>query len=167
MEYIAASPNATSTMNAFDADVCAFADILENPANSLFAGASRANIAAEAASEARAAGCTEAAVEALSGYRFVDEIHELGMGRYVRWARRFAGAARLTAGGVVVDVRFGDAGITVTVRGARGRVFRYRFDECATFQKLSRDEAWILEVAAALLLPPTERADSDAERDTT
>ena len=137
-------------MDGSDADVDAFAEVLSRPANSFFAGASCAVVAAETASEARAAGCTEAAVEALVGYRFVDEIHELVMGRYVRWARRCPGAARLVAGGVVVDVRFGGAGITVSVRGARGRVFRYRFDECATFQKLSRDEAWIMAVGDAV-----------------
>ena len=131
-----------------DDDAQDLARALARPTGAFLATASRAEVAADARAAAREAGCSPAALAALADYRFVDEVHEVGLGRYVRWARRGAGA--LTAGGVVVDLRFGATGTTVMVRGARGRLFQYRMDDCATFQKLSREEAWVLAVGDAL-----------------
>ena len=88
------------------------------------------------------AGCSpEVYREKLYGYEVIDEIHELRMGRYVRWIS----GATLTAGGFIVDVRFGDTGVSILVRGSRGRIFQYRFDDCITFQKMSKMQLWISE----------------------
>jgi hypothetical protein len=78
--------------------------------------------------------------EKLYGYDVVDEIHELRMGRYVRWT---SASGTVTAGGFIVDVRFGETGVSILVRGSRGRVFQYRFDDCITFQKMSKMQLWI------------------------
>jgi hypothetical protein len=81
------------------------------------------------------AGCSPAAYrERLRGYEVIDEIHELRMGRYVRWTA----PSGLTPGGFIVDIRFGDTGVSILVRGARGQVFQYQFDDCITFQKMSK-----------------------------
>lgn len=78
----------------------------------------------------------------LSGYRYVDEIHELHRGKHVRWIRDNT----LTNGGIVVDIRFLDNGIHILCMNAGRRFIQYKFDDCITFQKLSVDEEMILAI---------------------
>ena len=88
------------------------------------------------------AGCSpEAYREKLHGYDVIDEIHELRMGRYVRWISLLNPI--LTAGGFIVDVRFGETGVAILVRGFKGRILQYNFDDCITFQKMSKMQLWI------------------------
>lgn len=80
----------------------------------------------------------------LVGYRYVDELHVLHKGKYVRWIRKDTPTPQLMAGGIVVDVKFGDAGVNVLVRTTSGRFTQYRFDKCLTYQKLTDEEQLIL-----------------------
>ena len=80
----------------------------------------------------------------LVGYRHVDELHLLHKGKYVRWIRKDTPTPQLMAGGIVVDVKFGDAGVNVLVRTTSGRFTQYRFDKCLTYQKLTDEEQLIL-----------------------
>jgi hypothetical protein len=79
----------------------------------------------------------------LIGYRFVDEINELFMGRHVRWIR-LNNDVKLTNGGIVVETKFLDSGIHVLCKNNQHRFIQYKFDECYTFQKLSVEEQLIL-----------------------
>jgi len=79
----------------------------------------------------------------LVGYRYVDELHILHKGKYVRWIR-LEDPGKLAQGGIVVDVKFGDAGVNVMVRTPFGRFLQYRFDQCVTYQKMTEDEQLIL-----------------------
>ena len=80
----------------------------------------------------------------LVGYRFVDELHLLHKGKYVRWIRHDE-PDKLMKGAVVVDVQFGDFGANVLCRLMTGAFLRYRFDKCNTYQKLTDEEQLILE----------------------
>jgi hypothetical protein len=80
----------------------------------------------------------------LVGYHHVDELHVLHKGKYVRWIRKDTPTPQLMAGGIVVDVKFGDAGVNVLVRTTSGRFTQYRFDKCLTYQKLTDEEQLIL-----------------------
>lgn len=75
----------------------------------------------------------------LHQYRVIDELHQLNMGRPVRWIRR-NDPAKLTAGGIAVDIRFTDNGTRVFILGINKRVFQINFDECILFQKCTFDE---------------------------
>lgn len=81
--------------------------------------------------------------EKLVGYRFVDELHLLHKGKYVRWIRHDA-PEKIMKGAVVVDIQFGDFGANVLCRLMTGEFLRYRFDKCNTYQKLTEEEQLLL-----------------------
>ena len=81
--------------------------------------------------------------ERLSGYRFVDELHLLHRGKYIRWIRHDT-PEKLMKGAVVVDIQIGDLGVNVLCRLMTGGFLKYRFDKCNTYQKLTDDEQLIL-----------------------
>ena len=81
--------------------------------------------------------------EKLIGYRFVDELHLLHKGKYVRWIRHDL-PDKLMKGAVVVDIQFCDFGANVLCRLMTGNFLRYRFDKCHTYQKLTDEEQLIL-----------------------
>jgi hypothetical protein len=86
----------------------------------------------------------------LSQYRFIDEICYVGLGKYVRWIRKTS-PNKLTNGGIVINIKFGDNGALITVKCGRNRIFQYIFDECITFQKLSYEELMILIAQESLI----------------
>lgn len=88
---------------------------------------------------------TKPLLEKLDGYRYVDEIHELFRGKYIRWIRIHKQNKNpiLTNGGMVMDIKFLEEGIQVLCRNGANRFIQYKFDECLTFQKLT-DEEWML-----------------------
>ena len=79
----------------------------------------------------------------LVGYRYVDELHLIHKGKYVRWIRHDC-PNRLMKGGVVVDIQFGDFGANILCRLMTGDFLKYRFDKCNTYQKLTEEEQLIL-----------------------
>lgn len=85
----------------------------------------------------------------LAGYRFVDEIYQLHRGKHVRWLRHTgATPARLTNGGIVVDVKFQENGVHILCKTG-SRFSQYKFDDCFTYQKIS-DEEWLILTAHSL-----------------
>ena len=79
----------------------------------------------------------------LIGYRYVDELHLLHKGKYVRWIRHDM-PEKLVRGAVVVDIQFGDFGANILCRLVTGDFLKYRFDKCNTYQKLTDEEQLIL-----------------------
>jgi NDP-sugar pyrophosphorylase family protein len=74
-------------------------------------------------------------------YRYVDQIYQLHRGKHVRWIRTRDSV--MTNGGIVVDVKFLDNGTHVVCKNGP-RFIQYKFDECLTFQKLSKEEQLLL-----------------------
>jgi hypothetical protein len=83
--------------------------------------------------------------EKLVGYRYVDELHLLHKGKYVRWIRHDM-PDKLVRGAVVVDIQFGDFGANILCRLVTGDYLKYRFDKCNTYQKLTDEEQLILTI---------------------
>ena len=82
-------------------------------------------------------------LERLSGYRYVDELHLLQKGKYIRWIRHDE-PEKLMKGGVVIDVQFGDFGANILCRLVTGNFLKYRFDKCNTYQKLTEEDCMFL-----------------------
>lgn len=87
---------------------------------------------------------TDKLCKKLSLYRFVDEICDLHVGKYVRWLRKTDTV--LKVGGIVVDIKFLDGGTHVVVynKYLSKNPIQYKFDDVLTFQKLSEEEQLIL-----------------------
>jgi hypothetical protein len=54
------------------------------------------------------------------------------------------GTYYLTLGGFVVDIIFTDEGTIILIKTADDKFFKFPFDECLAFQKLTYDEQLIL-----------------------
>jgi hypothetical protein len=87
--------------------------------------------------------CMPQILERLSGYRYVDELHLLQKGKYVRWIRHEF-PDKLIKGGVLIDIQFGDFGANILCRLMTGDFMKYRFDKCNTYQKLTEEECMFL-----------------------
>ncbi len=81
---------------------------------------------------------TEVDPKKLKSYRYVDELHELKMGGYVRWIN-VNDLATLTNGGFVVQIDIEDEGTRILCKN-RGRLFQFWMDECIVFQKITAQE---------------------------
>jgi hypothetical protein len=78
----------------------------------------------------------------LKEYRYVDELHELKIGGYVRWIN-VENLGKLMNGGFVVQIDIEDEGTRILCKN-RGRLFQFWMDECIVFQKISEQEHIIL-----------------------
>jgi hypothetical protein len=113
-----------------------------------------------------AAGAEETTVAAMERklwgeYRYVDEIRQLRRGLAVRWVRLSSGGgvvgaaapAKLTAGGIVLDIVPAESGnMNVVCRLISGQICRYNFNETLTFQKLTPAEKVILAMKEYFIL---------------
>ena len=87
---------------------------------------------------------SEKILQALTSYRYVDELPEINFGSYVRWIPlKNVSEAKLTPGGFVCDVKI-DEGISIVCKNIRNRHFQFRMGECLIFQKLSKQEQVLL-----------------------
>ena len=84
----------------------------------------------------------------LKEYRLINEIFEIHRGKHVRWIRRPTSMVSLppalTAGGIVMDIKFLDTGTHVLIKSPGGRFLQFKYDDCVIFQMLSADEQLIL-----------------------
>jgi hypothetical protein len=72
----------------------------------------------------------------LFGYSLIEEIHELKIGKYIRWLHRADPDTRLFIGGILNDIVFDDNGITLKLFQLHNRyVIRFKFDKNLVFQK--------------------------------
>jgi hypothetical protein len=78
----------------------------------------------------------------LQDYNYVDELHHLTTGAYVRWVN--LNTMKLTNGGFVVRVDIEEEGTRIMCK-KNNRFFQFWMDECVVFQKLSVQELIIRE----------------------
>lgn len=87
-------------------------------------------------------------IKALNGYRYVDELDILHLGKYTRWIQKYADSAptyKMSNGGFLVAIDFMETGIILTIKIWRSPwVIRISFDECLIYQKLSYGEYLVL-----------------------
>jgi hypothetical protein len=84
-------------------------------------------------------------VKALNGYRYVDELDILHLGKYTRWIQKYTSPYKMTNGGFLSAIDFVESGIILTIKIWRAPwVIRISFDECLLYQKLSYGEYLVL-----------------------
>lgn len=75
----------------------------------------------------------------LKDYKYINELHELTTGAYIRWVN-MSNISKLTNGGFVVRVEIEDDGIKIICKNNTNAIFQLWMDECIIFQKLTIDE---------------------------
>jgi hypothetical protein len=80
----------------------------------------------------------------LSEYRYVDELPELQVGRYMRWINLTKpDNLKLTNGGILCEIKMEDA-IILVLKNSMNHFFQINMDENLIFQRLSDQEKIIL-----------------------
>jgi hypothetical protein len=83
------------------------------------------------------------ATKSLKHYKYVNELHELTTGRYIRWVN-VNDLSKLMNGGFVVNVDIEDYGTLITCKNWKNMFFRLYMDECIIFQRITPEEHIIL-----------------------
>lgn len=90
----------------------------------------------------------------LIGYRYVDEIDSLHIGKYTRFIHKYPLVESdevfkfvLSPGAFLTMVDYLDTGIVLTLKTWNNKVFRINFDNCLIYQKLSSGEELVLMTA--------------------
>ena len=81
----------------------------------------------------------------LQGYRYVDEIHELKNGSFLRWLNMSdLNNISLVQGAFFCEFIFTDDNTCMRMRNIRGRYFEVKMDDIIIFQKLTQQEKVLL-----------------------
>jgi hypothetical protein len=75
----------------------------------------------------------------LDGYIYIDEIHEVRSGTYIRWLN-MDDDITLAKGGIFCDVRFSDYGTVLRCKTFRNRYYEVKMDNVVLFRKLTPQE---------------------------
>ena len=80
----------------------------------------------------------------LEDYRYIDEMPDLQIGRYIRWINLTnPEQIKLTNGGILCEIKIEDAVILV-LKNSMNRFFQINMNENLVFQRLSEQERIIL-----------------------
>ena len=81
----------------------------------------------------------------LKGYKYVDEIHDLRYGAYIRWIPiTDPNYLPLHYAGIICDIKITEGGILIVCKNFMHRHYTFKMDECLIFQNLSDQERVIL-----------------------
>jgi len=103
----------------------------------------------------------------LADYRYVDEIHQLYCGRYLRWIRKKKPEGeepdpkppKLVMGGILSDIRFTATGVHLFSLAPQTRYpRRILYDNYLVFQQLTPDERLIYSLGAGIQRTPATKA---------
>ena len=84
-------------------------------------------------------------LDKLRGYRYVDEIHELKNGSFLRWLNMSdIEDIHLVQGAFFCEFVFTDNNTCMRMRNIRGRYFEVKMDDIIIFQKLTQQEKVLL-----------------------
>ena len=91
--------------------------------------------------------------EKLTGYRFVDELDTLHVGKYTRWIQKYTAEPRpkISNGGILTAIEHGANGIFLKIRLNNQAIINIAFDNCLIYQKMSTGEQLVLLVADYLV----------------
>ena len=92
-----------------------------------------------------------ALMKKLVGYRYVDEIDSLHIGKYTRYIHKYPLTDSdkvfkyvLSPGAFLTAIDYLDSGIVLTLKTWNNKVFKITFDNCLVYQKLSAGEELVL-----------------------
>lgn len=81
----------------------------------------------------------------LKEYRYVDEIHDLKYGSFIRWIPiTDPNYLPLHYCGMICDIKITDNGVIITCKNFMHRHYTFKMEECLIFQKLTSQEKVIL-----------------------
>ena len=81
----------------------------------------------------------------LQGYRYVDEIHELKYGAFIRWIPIIdPNYLPLHYCGIICDIKITDNGVIINCKNFMHRHYTFKMEECLIFQKLTTQEKVII-----------------------
>jgi hypothetical protein len=84
-------------------------------------------------------------LEKLNGYVYIDEIHEVRSGTYIRWLNVGDNDnITLEKGGIFCDVRFSDYGMALRCKTFRNKYYEVKMDNIILFRKLTPQERVLL-----------------------
>lgn len=83
--------------------------------------------------------------KSLINYKYVDELPDIQLGRYIRWiSLKNPDNIKLTRGGIICDIFTGESDIVIKCKNNLNRFFSLKLNECFIFQKLTDQEKVIL-----------------------
>jgi hypothetical protein len=92
-------------------------------------------------------------IKKLSEYRYCPDIHNLIVGRYVRYIPLDGKLKlKLQNGGIIINIKTGEEDILIICKNIRNRIFTVPFGKSIIFQKLTTDETIILDAIKYLKL---------------
>jgi len=83
----------------------------------------------------------------LIGYRWIENICDLRLGRIIRWITQTKDSNKrnaLTNGAILTSITIEDSGVKLLCQNNMRRFFTLYFDKCIIFQKLTLEEQIIL-----------------------
>lgn len=98
----------------------------------------------------------------LLSYRYVDDLNELHVGKFIRWIRR--GDKKLTNGNILVNVDFTKKGTQLLMKSPTNRFIRIHWDDCIVFQILTPDEQLLLTTNQYIQRGESEEHEEHKER---
>jgi len=81
----------------------------------------------------------------LQNYYPIEELHELHIGKYIKWISK-DDTSKFKTGGNLMGVKFGETGILLTIRTfyfGGPRIFNLKFDNHYIFQKIAEEDLMI------------------------
>ena len=83
-------------------------------------------------------------LDKLKGYMFIDEIHEIRSGTFLRWIDATQEEITLAKGAILCEIKFTDYGTTLRMKNFRHKYFELKMDDIVLFQKLTPQERVLL-----------------------
>ena len=75
-------------------------------------------------------------IQKLIGYRHVDELDTLHIGKNTRWIQKYKDEIKVTNGGLLLNTNFTEDGINLVIKLWNGRINKIRFDDSMEYVKL-------------------------------
>lgn len=84
-------------------------------------------------------------VDKLKQYQYIDEIHQLKSGSYIRWISMKSTEIKLMQGALFCEYLINDSGVYLLLKSFRGnKMFQISFDSNLIFQKLTNAQEILL-----------------------
>ena len=83
-------------------------------------------------------------IKKLKYYIYLDEIHCLKEGSYLKWISITSENLNLSKGGIFCKIKIVDSGIILICKGLTNRFFQLKFDDYLIFQRITKQEEVLL-----------------------
>jgi hypothetical protein len=83
-------------------------------------------------------------LDKLKYYIYLDEIHYLKEGSYLKWINLTSDNLSLSKGGIFCKIKIVDSGIILICKGLTNRFFQLKFDDYLIFQRITKQEEVLL-----------------------